>query len=297
MTFLLRYVTNYGAPLIWGGLVCNILACIGAFFKCESPAWLLSVGEEENAKNNLLFIAKFNGVKDLKIDVLFPDPDSDAEEEEPELSLEEMSPSINKDGTRIKDEITEENKVEEKQKKDKKIGFCSNPKTFWTLVLFIVFWSASSFTYYILTFLLKYIPGNIFVNTSVGITSEIVANLAAGYIMKSMGMKPSFIIAFICTAAGAVLMICFFDYDKAMAAFVLLSKFGSAFAFCIDYLATPRVFPITLTGSAFGICNIFARLITVLSPVTAELPFPAPMSILAVAALVAGFCALFVKDR
>merc|ERR1712151_1199910 len=131
-------------------------------------------------------------------------------------------------------------KKEAQSESEKTLGFCSNRKLLCMLVLFCVFWSASSFNYYVITFLLKYIPGNIYVNTVVSTTSEVVANMMSGYLMKTMGIKSSMVVAFVCATTGGVLMICFYDYANAMAGFVLLAKFGISTAFNNVYLATPR---------------------------------------------------------
>lgn len=81
-----------------------------------------------------------------------------------------------------------------------------------------------------------------------------------------------------------------------MAGFVLLAKFGISVAFNNAYIATPRVFPVKLCGAAFGICNVFARVATILSPMIAETPFPAPMVAFSTVAIIAGFCSLFVEE-
>ena len=165
-----------------------------------------------------------------------------------------------------------------------------------TLVLFVIFWSASSFNYYLITFMLKYIPGNIYVNTTVSVTSEVAANLVSGYIMKTMGIKASMVTAFVSCTIGGTLMICFYEYDNAMAAFVLIAKFGIAFAFNNSYIATPRVFPVALTGAAFGICNVFARFATILSPMIAETTFPAPLVVFTIVGIISAIASLFVEE-
>ena len=182
-------------------------------------------------------------------------------------------------------------------KKEKKpIGFCSNRKLFITLVFFITFWTVSSFDYYLITFLLKYIPGNIYVNTTISCLSEVVADIVSGWLMAVLGIRLSFLIAFVVGTAGGVMMIFLYNYNSAMAVFVLLSKFGIAFAFNTAYLATPMVFPVILTSTAFGLCNLIARFITIASPIIAELDNPIPMTAFSIAGVVGIACSLFVTD-
>ena len=103
------------------------------------------------------------------------------------------------------------------------------------------------------------------------------AFLASGYIVKLFGIRLAFLSAFGSAILGGTLMIIFYSVDSAMAVFVLLSSFGTSLAFNSCYLTTPMVFPVHLTGTAFGICNLFARCSTILAPIIAEVTFPTPM--------------------
>lgn len=146
-----------------------------------------------------------------------------------------------------------------------------------------LFWTTSSFNYYIMTFYLKYIPGSVYVNTSLSCCAEIIAYICSGLVMDFFGVKLSFMISFTLAALGGILLTIFFSAEGALiAVFVLFAKFGISFAFNIAYLATPQMFPTALCSTAFGICNIFARFSTVLSPLIAELPDPVPMSIFSI---------------
>ena len=63
ITFYLRYISKNIHILIWIGLGINVFVIIASCWNVESPAWLASVGEIDKAKRNILWIAKFNGVK------------------------------------------------------------------------------------------------------------------------------------------------------------------------------------------------------------------------------------------
>ena len=108
------------------------------------------------------------------------------------------------------------------------------------LILMTVFWSAGSFNYYIITFYLKYIPGNVYVNTSLSCIAEVLAYIGSGLFMNVFGVKLSYICAFILAAAGGILLVIFFNAEGALiAVFILFAKFGISFAFNLSYLATP----------------------------------------------------------
>ena len=118
--------------------------------------------------------------------------------------------------------------------------FCGNKALLFNLIIMAALWTAASFGYYLITFFLKYIPGNIYVNTSLASLSEITAYICSGFVMKAFGVRLSFIISFGLGAAGAFLLAAFFNSNDALiATFTLFAKFGIAFAFNNTYLATP----------------------------------------------------------
>ena len=119
-------------------------------------------------------------------------------------------------------------------------GFCQDKALLVNLILMTVFWSAGSFNYYIITFYLKYIPGNVYVNTSLSCIAEVLAYIGSGLLMNVFGVKLSYICAFILAAVGGILLVIFFNAEGALiAVFILFAKFGISFAFNLSYLATP----------------------------------------------------------
>lgn len=75
ITFYLRFISNDIHPLIWIGFVLNVLAVIACYWMVGSPSWLVAIGDTEKAKKNILYIAKFNGVTDMKTFQIVPDSD------------------------------------------------------------------------------------------------------------------------------------------------------------------------------------------------------------------------------
>jgi hypothetical protein len=73
----------------------------------------------------------------------------------------------------------------------------------------VVLWIVSSVDYYLITFFLKYIPGNIYVNTSVASISELVAYTCSGLVFKFLGGKIAFLISFTIAALGGFLIMFF----------------------------------------------------------------------------------------
>ena len=69
------------------------------------------------------------------------------------------------------------------------------------------------------------------------------------------------------------------SYDIAIAFFILFAKFGVSSLFAIVILANVIIFPTLFCSTAFGVCNVGARLCTIMAPLAAELPGIMPMAI------------------
>jgi hypothetical protein len=76
---------------------------------------------------------------------------------------------------------------------------------------------------------------------------------------------------------------------------LLLAKGGVKMTFNIVYLANSQIFPAIFAGTAFGICNIGAKLATIFSPYMAEVDPPTPMIVFTILAVIAAVLSLFVK--
>lgn len=178
--------------------------------------------------------------------------------------------------------------------KPEKITFCSNKIILLNIILMVILWSVSSLDYYLITFFMKYIPGNLFVNTSVSTTSELIAYIFSGFVYNSVGGKKAFVISFAISALGGFLIAFAPATGLLIASFVLLAKFGISFAFNLVYLITPTLFPVEITATAFGICNVVARFSTILSPILAELPLPTPMVCYGLTSIAAMIASMFI---
>jgi OCT family organic cation transporter-like MFS transporter 4/5 len=158
------------------------------------------------------------------------------------------------------------------------------------LLVMVFLWTASSFDYYMINFQLKYIRGDIFINTGASSFSEVFAYFLGGAILVPLGIKRSFIICFLIGAAGAFCLL-FINSENVdnivLAIFVMTTKFGVSATFAMVYIVTPVIFPPIYASTSMGICNFFSRLMSILSPEIAELPKPVPMLFFATTALLA----------
>jgi hypothetical protein len=74
-----------------------------------------------------------------------------------------------------------------------------------------------------------------------------------------------------------------------------LARGGVKVAFDTCYLANAMIFPTIFSGTAFGICNIAAKMTTILSPMIAEIEPPVPMIVFSCAATVAIVLSMLIK--
>ena len=156
------------------------------------------------------------------------------------------------------------------------------------LIILVAVWIASSFNFYLINFQLKSIKGNVFLNTFVSALSEIPAIAIGGILYAKIGIKLTLVGAFGIAIIGSTSLVILGNNNvDLIPIFILLAKSGVSATFNICYLANSQIFPAIFAGTAFGICNIGAKLATMLAPLLAELSEPVPMIIFICTASVA----------
>lgn len=144
---------------------------------------------------------------------------------------------------------------------------------------------------------MKYVPGTIYLNFSVSGLSEIAAHIVVGLFYVKLTPRWTFFIGYSIAVLGGVFLIFQKKYegnDALVALFVLCAKFGISMAMCACYVSTPYIFPVMLSGTAFGICNIFGRFFAIIAPFIAETDIPLPMEAFTAMSLVGCVLCLFV---
>ena len=154
-------------------------------------------------------------------------------------------------------------------------------------------WIVSAFDFFLINFQLKYIKGDIYVNTIVSSVSEVSAYLISGILYQHLGTRLSFVASFTIAIIGSILYIIFGDtYPYLIPFMVLGSKFGISGSFNVVYLAN-SLFPPIYASTTFGICNAFARLAAMLAPQFAEISKPIPMVSFCLMACAAAIASMF----
>ena len=170
-------------------------------------------------------------------------------------------------------------------------------------------WLASSFNYYMVGFLLKYFPGNVYVNGAVSAISEVVATILAGVIYEKLGCKKAFVFMYALSTVGGVgiviyeMSVGFYKNDTELTSgwffpfLVLFAKFGISSAFTLNYLCNVDLFPVLFVSTAYGFCNFFARFFTIFAPQVAEIQSVFPMTLFSIFSCIAMITSMFLKVK
>ena len=135
-----------------------------------------------------------------------------------------------------------------------------------------VIWTSSSFGYYLISYELKYIKGDFWINGIVSSVSEIIAYATGGILLTKFGIKKVLVASFLISLAGMISLIFYTGSEDFMfSLFVLGGKFGISSAFTVAYCGNVILFPVNILATSFGICNFFARISTISAPYIAEL--------------------------
>lgn len=143
---------------------------------------------------------------------------------------------------------------------------------------------------------MKYIPGSIFISTLIACIGDIPLSIAGGFLYHYKGPRVAIPIFLIVAMCGSVSLITWVDNVQALIPLVvLITRSGVKASFDACYLANSTIFPAIFAGTTFGFCNIGAKVVTIFSPLTAEVKPPVPMIIFTILAGVACFLASLIR--
>ena len=95
---------------------------------------------------------------------------------------------------------------ESSEKSEMFSAFFSGRRNLTNLVIFIYLYSAAQFSFNLITFYLKYLPGDIYENMVASSLAESLACLASGFVVRNFGPTNSFFTSFgLCTMASICL--------------------------------------------------------------------------------------------
>jgi hypothetical protein len=129
---------------------------------------------------------------------------------------------------------------------------------------------------------MKYVGGDIYLNSIVAAISEIIATISSNAIESCLGvrkgMKRMLYLTFLSSAC--LIFIPPTSSPMIFGGIIIVSKFGLCATLCMIWFTVGHAFPVKLTATVFGMCNFFGRLITTISPLISETDPPIPMIVL-----------------
>ena len=135
----------------------------------------------------------------------------------------------------------------------------------------VMIWLSASFGYYLISYQLKYIRGDIYLNGIVSSTSELFAYGLSGWLLQKLGIKKTLSFAYAVAMVGMFSLIATTTDNKFwLSLFILGSKFGVSAAFNVAYVGNYALFPVNMVATTMGICNIVSRVATIFAPYIAE---------------------------
>ena len=108
------------------------------------------------------------------------------------------------------------------------------------VLVMAVLWANCAFSYYLVIFYLKYLPGDIYQNTAASCLADLIATLSAGFLLQKFGLKRAFQCCLALEILGGISLLCF---EALLPLQVIVTKFGIAGSFNLVYCATAKVFP------------------------------------------------------
>ena len=128
-------------------------------------------------------------------------------------------------------------------------------------------WANQSFSFYMIIYYLKYLPGDIYKNSFASGGADVVSGLVAGFLYSKIGLKNSFSTLLSLSIAGGLIIILMGDSATFwMPVFVIITKLGISGGFNLVYVSTVDIFPTLFSATAMGMCNFVARVLTILAP-------------------------------
>eukprot|EP00347_Sterkiella_histriomuscorum_P011808 403371019 len=291
--FYFYQITKNWIYLSYSSIAMVLICLICMYWIPESPKFLISSNQKQRAKQSFDQIAQINGVRNTF-------------EEQLQTQMIHHFNEERKDGQNKADaEDTSRSQSQDIQIVEKFDQLFKKKRYLLNLLIMIFSWSTASFGFYLIPYFLSSINSklqqnsfNVFQLGMASSVSEIFANVFCYFITGLFPNKKSLIYSYILAFLGSVGFWAAQDSvfnSSNILYYLLFSKFGITVAFNITYVIMGELFPTLLKATAFGICNIIARMITILSPMIALLDQPYPMLIFCNTCLIAGLLSIFLK--
>lgn len=171
-----------------------------------------------------------------------------------------------------------------------------NPTILINLLCLIIFFTAVSFNYYMISIYMKYVGGNIFVNVLLSAISEVIAAFSCGYTQQYLGTKYTLLLVFSMSVVCSAPLL-WTENMYVIAICVFTGKFFLAGGFIITYYISSDSFPTMFIPFAMSSSNFIGRILTMFAPLVAEVrPRGIPILVLIAISTVAIFSSFTLRS-
>ena len=259
------FISKYWIPLQYPNLALTFIGFVYVWYMPETPRFLVSVKKFDQARLVFARMAKINGF------------------------------SVNTNTFIFENEIQDEVIEEGKQPTWRDI-WNESPTLRRNLIWSIILYMEATFNYYLLTFYLKYFPGNIFENAGIYALSDFAAFIIAGVVLKFLSISNSFRVCLTLAFTGGMLYLCTSNKANLVPLFICLCRVGQTMTYNVAVISVNRLFPTKFISTAYGVVNGFAHIFACLSSLIAEIPNPYPFMIFEALIVVAAFATMRIKE-
>lgn len=177
------------------------------------------------------------------------------------------------------------------------------------LASMFIIWSFGTFAFFMVPFYLDSMSANFFFLSLASELAEFIGTVLCVIIASYIDLRRALLIFHGFVALGCIAMILVVKHNNEedhlktpmsdnliSAGLIMITNLGVVISFNLAYLVNPWLFPTELLATAYGILNVFGRLVTVISPIIAKLPHPFPLIVLIIYACIAGILTFFLTN-
>jgi len=304
MVITKNYIYFYYFAIGW-----TVILTICSFFVYESPLFLYEKGKCEQARQiinkmasmNKSSLATENWLLDKEEIIAYAQKDDpnhmlgkEGNEIEDEYQIKMIRNSMKPLGTGLLKFATSGN-LSPPSTDNAASLMKKNPQIVVNLVIITMCWISISFNKYLISFNLKHIEGNIFINAMMSPLADILGHILCVPVQKMTNTRVTFMgslaLSFI---FGASLI--FVHTHWMIPVLIVFSKIGLASGYSLCYYMTSEYFPPLFLAFAFGVTQFAARAFTILAFPMSELEAPLPMVLFSITPIIAFILLFFVRS-
>lgn len=169
-----------------------------------------------------------------------------------------------------------------------------------------VIWSFGSFAFFFVPYYLSAMKANIYYLSLATELAEFLASVVCVFITRIIDLRKALLICCLTVCSGSIIMIFVTGSEDSgsmkdnllPAGLIMLTNMAVVIAFDVAYLVNAELFPTIVLATAYGVCNVFSRAISITSPMVAKaINPPFPLIILAVFAFLSGMLSLLLRRK